>query len=266
MLPQLTIVDETFGYLMESAPAIAQNGIIVILGVAYMRNRIGHPTTAKRRLPAGLVCLCLAVGGALTASPAALAGNMLYEYTETFTLSSTRFNAGQFTNWTLSGGVDSEGFQLKELPEDAILKSVSVNAILNSRDSTSTFAKYLAVIVQPTAPTLGGAQFQAGGSLVYAPLNQGRRFEWGGDGNSTTVIGTTPDSQGLGILLADTNVWVGNGGLVTASGFGVWTGTMTITYLSAVPEPSSLALGALASAGLGVVITRRRWRARQQSR
>lgn len=132
------------------------------------------------------------------------------------------------------------------------LTSVSVNATLNTSVAL-TYADDLCIYVDPLPLTTGGL-LQVGG---FSNLNAAQRISWSNGASSapgTTVI----DTQSVNPIVfngnaSDPMIWFGNGYGATGTS-GTWTGTITLTGVNAVPEPTSagliLAGSALAAAGI----------------
>ncbi|MEQ1825388.1 MAG: PEP-CTERM sorting domain-containing protein [Pirellula sp.] len=171
-------------------------------------------------------------------------------FTETITFTDKTMAGNEFFPWLLQ---DS-------LPADATLLTVSVNATLNASE-LDTFANDLTIYVD-RLPLFGlGGRLQVGGT---SNLQAANRLAWA-NGNSSTPGTTVIDSKnvsGLNVSIGDAQVWYGNGfGLNGTSGR--FTGTLQLTYFSAVPEPGSMALvGVSMSACLvgGLLRVRRRRR------
>ncbi len=139
------------------------------------------------------------------------------------------------------------------------LTGVSVNAVLNA-SLNFTYADDLTVYVTPTGDLALGGQLQAGG---FSNMNAGEWQAWANGASDvvgTTVIDTITLNTPIVFNgnLSDGRIWIGNG--YGASGTsGTWSGSITlhgVNSVSAVPEPTTLALSMI---GLGVVgLVRRR--------
>lgn len=178
------------------------------------------------------------------------------QVTATVTPTSVTFN---FTGLTLAG------FQFQQLAGDlagpifGTLTSVSVNATLDA-SVAYTYGDDLALYVVNGALASGGL-LQIGG---FSDLGASERHAWATGGSSapgTTVVDTvtlgTPITFTGGA--SDPRIWLGNG-YGSSSTEGTWTGSITLTGLSAtapVPEPSSLAM-MLGGLGLAGFVARRR--------
>jgi hypothetical protein len=150
-------------------------------------------------------------------------------FTETITFSNKSMAGNEFFAWLPQG----------TLPSDATLLTVSVNATLNE-SVLDTFANDLTIYVD-RLPLFGlGGRLQVGGT---SNLQAANRLAWanGSSADPGTTVIDTKNVSALNINIGDAQVWYGNGfGLVGTSG--VFTGTLQLTYVSAVPEPSSTAM------------------------
>jgi PEP-CTERM motif len=166
-------------------------------------------------------------------------GNLLRAdvFTNTITFSNKPMQRSEFFVW----------IPQDSLPSDATLLTVSVNATLNE-SVMDTFASDLTVYVDRLPLFGSGGRLQIGGtSNLQAP----NRLAWA-NGHSATPGTTVEDTKDVSIFnigLSDAQVWYGNGfGFEGSSA--VFTGTLTLTYSAAVPEPSGLLLAACGLAGL----------------
>ncbi len=176
--------------------------------------------------------------------------------TATVTPTSVTFN---FTGMTLAG------FQFQQLAGDlagpifGTLTSVSVNATLDASVGY-TYGDDLSLYVVSGELAFGG-QLQIGG---FSDLQAAEHQSWANGGSSapgTTVIDTVTLGTPLTFTggASDPNIWLGNG-YGSSSAEGTWSGSITLTGLSAtapVPEPSSMAL-MLGGLGLAGFVARRR--------
>jgi hypothetical protein len=161
-------------------------------------------------------------------------------FTETISFSNKPMAGNEFFAWLPQGS----------LPSDATLLTVSVNATLNE-SVLDTFANDLTIYVD-RLPLFGlGGRLQVGGT---SNLQAANRLTWA-NGASAVAGATVIDSKNISALnvnIGDAQVWYGNGfGLQGTSG--VFTGTLQLTYVSAVPEPSS---GLLVAIAIGFVVGR----------
>jgi hypothetical protein len=153
-------------------------------------------------------------------------------------------------------GLELEGYQFADLttdlgPFEGVLTSVSINATLDASVDYS-WAQDLTIYISPILDF--GGNFQAGGTddLGAAELH----FWANGDSSApgTTVI----DSYTLLSPLtftgtpSDSFIYLGNGwgGAGVVNPVGTWSGSVTLNFASAVPEPSTWALFAAGGAGL----------------
>jgi hypothetical protein len=154
---------------------------------------------------------------------------------ETLTFSNQTLVGNQFIAWLPQGS----------LPPDAQLLTVSVNATLV--DSVlDTFANDLTIYVD-RLPLFGlGGRLQVGGT---SNLQAANRLSWanGGSASPGTTVVDFKDVTALNVSIGDAQVWYGNG-FGQSGTSGTFTGSVSLTYLTAVPEPSSLAF-----VGLGVM-------------
>jgi hypothetical protein len=136
------------------------------------------------------------------------------------------------------------------------LTSVAVNATLTA-STAATFANDLTIYVAPGLVT--GGLLQVGG---FSSLSAVERRSWtnGNSGtvgtvvNSTITLNTPLSFTGTA---ADQLILLGNG-YGAAGTSGTWTGTVTLNFASAVPEPSSWALFAAGAVGMAGFVARRR--------
>lgn len=169
-------------------------------------------------------------------------------FTNSITFSNQAMNRSEFFVW----------IPQDTLPTDATLLTVSVNATLN-QSVLDTFANDLTIYVD-RLPLFGlGGRLQVGGT---SNLQAANRLAWANGDSATpgTTVVDTKDVSAFNIGISDAQVWYGNGfGLDGSSA--VFSGTLTLTYFSAVPEPSTFYLLAVASP-LGFAAWRWRYRNR----
>ena len=105
-----------------------------------------------------------------------------------------------------------------------------------------TWANDLSVLVASTDFSV--IDLQVGG---YSNFGAAARYEYsgGGSGDAGTVVSETITID-PGLALSG-NLWLGNG--YGSGGIGVWTGSITLVGLDAVPAPGALALLGLAGMG-----------------
>jgi autotransporter-associated beta strand protein len=132
------------------------------------------------------------------------------------------------------------------LPAGSILRSVSINAKIDTAGGGDTFANDLFVYVDPGAPPSGGEILQVGGyDALGTPTT---RLAWA-NGESGTAGTTCVDTKTAGTDFPDTidlnsaGVFLGSRGLIPAS----WSGTVTVEYDVFVPA-------AILSFGPGAVV------------
>jgi hypothetical protein len=150
-------------------------------------------------------------------------------FSEVVTFNSKSIAGNEFIAWLPQGS----------LPSDAVLLTVSVNATLNA-SVQDTFANDLTIYVDRLPLFGSGGRLQVGGT---SNLQAANRLFWA-NGNSadpgTTVI-DTKDITNFNIAIGDAQVWYGNGfGMNGTSG--EFSGSLSLTYFSSVPEPGSFCL------------------------
>lgn len=131
------------------------------------------------------------------------------------------------------------------------LTAVGVDAVLDA-STNGTEANDLCVYLTPTNTLALNGRLQIGG---FSNLNAQDRYFWANGASSApgTPLVDTVDVSALNINAANFRFWLGNGFGVTGTN-GVWTGTLTLFGVDAVPGPGALALLGLA----GLAARRRR--------
>lgn len=137
------------------------------------------------------------------------------------------------------------------------LTKVSINATLDA-SVAYTYADDLTIYVAPE-PLGAGGMLQVGG---FSSLGATERRFWangGSDAAGTTVIDTVTLNTPLTFTgtASDPAIWLGNG-YGDPNATGTWTGSVTLNFTSAVPEPESWALLLAGGAGLMAWTARRR--------
>jgi autotransporter-associated beta strand protein len=132
------------------------------------------------------------------------------------------------------------------LPPGSILRSVSIDARIDTEGGDETYASDLFVYIDPGAPPSGGGILQVGG---FDALGSPTTFVAWANGSSGT-LGTTcvdtktaPADFPATIDLNSAGVFLGSRGLASAS----WSGTVTVEYDDFVPA-------AILSFGPGAVV------------
>lgn len=137
----------------------------------------------------------------------------------------------------------ASGFQFSDYGEvSGTLTAIEADFAMVAPGENFTWASDLTVLI--ASADLSVIDLQAGGySSVGAPL----RYEWAGgaSGDAGTVVQETITVD-PGAALSG-NLWLGNG--YGSGGIGVWTGSITLVGLDAVPAPGALALLGLAGMG-----------------
>jgi MYXO-CTERM domain-containing protein len=151
--------------------------------------------------------------------------------------------------------LSANGFQFYSIAQvgqlTGTLTTVGVNAVLDA-STNGTTADDLCLYLTPTNTLALNGRLQVGG---FTNLNAQDRYFWANGGSSTpgTPLVDTIDVSALNINAANFRFWLGNGFGVTGAN-GVWTGTLTLFGVEAVPGPGALALLGLA----GLAARRRR--------
>lgn len=159
-----------------------------------------------------------------------------------------------FSNQTLTELQFIPWLTQDSLESDARLLTVSVNATLLA-STLDTFANDLTIYVDRLPLFGSGGRLQVGGT---SNLQAANRLAWANGANSvagTTVI-DTKDVSSFNISIADAQVWYGNG-FGGSGNSGTFTGTVSLTYFTAVPEPGSITLVCLGIACMAFRLRKR---------
>lgn len=160
-----------------------------------------------------------------------------------------------FTNQTLSEFQFIPWLPQDSLESDARLLTVSVNATLLA-STLDTFSNDLTIYVDRLPLFGSGGRLQVGGT---SNLQAANRLAWANGASQiagTTVI-DTKDVSSFNISIADAQVWYGNG-FGGQGNAGTFTGSVSLTYFTAVPEPASIALVCLGIAGGALRLRKRK--------
>jgi hypothetical protein len=158
-----------------------------------------------------------------------------------------------FTNQTFTGfNFTQQSPNLGILgPVVGTLTGVSVDAVLTA-SANFTYADDLTIYVDPLPLSTGGL-LQVGG---FSNLSAAERAAWANGGSNAPGTPVQDTYTLLNPLVftgsaADPAIWLGNG--YGASGTsGTWSGSVTLTGIAPIPEPSTwllMALGGVALAG-----------------
>jgi hypothetical protein len=162
-------------------------------------------------------------------------------------------------------GVTFTGFNFQQLSPDALglgpvvgtLTGVSVNAVLDAAVDF-TYANDLTIYVDELPLSTGGL-LQVGG---FSNLSAAERYIWvdgGSDAPGTPVVESYTLLAPLSFTggASDPAIWLGNG-YGAAGTSGTWTGSITLTGIAPIPEPSTWLLMALGGIGIAGFAARRR--------
>jgi len=166
--------------------------------------------------------------------------------TKSLSFSNQTLTEFQFIPWLVEGSLES----------DARLLTVSVNATLLATALNDTFANDLTIYVDRLPLFGSGGRLQVGGT---SNLQAANRLAWANGANQTagTTVIDSKDVSSFNISIADAQVWYGNGFGGTGNS-GTFTGTVSLTYFTAVPEPASIALVCIGIACLAVRLRSRK--------
>jgi len=166
--------------------------------------------------------------------------------TKSLSFSNQTLTEFQFIPWLVEGSLES----------DARLLTVSVNATLLATALNDTFANDLTIYVDRLPLFGSGGRLQVGGT---SNLQAANRLTWANGANQTagTTVIDSKDVSSFNISIADAQVWYGNGFGGTGNS-GTFTGTVSLTYFTAVPEPASIALVCIGIACLAVRLRSRK--------
>ncbi len=165
--------------------------------------------------------------------------------TKSLSFSNQTLTEFQFIPWLPEGSLES----------DARLLTVSVNATLDA-STLDTFANDLTIYVDRLPLFGSGGRLQVGGT---SNLQAANRLAWANGASQTagTTVIDSKDVSSFNISIADAQVWYGNG-FGGAGNSGTFTGTVSLTYFTAVPEPASIALVCISIACVVVRLRKRR--------
>ena len=139
----------------------------------------------------------------------------------------------------------ASGFQFSDYGEvSGTLTAIEGDFTMVAPGENFTWASDLTILI--ASADLSVIELQAGG---YSTIGAPNRYEWAGgaSGDAGTVIQETITIDGDGVAVDGLNVWLGNG--YGSGGPGVWTGSITLVGIDAVPAPGALALLGLAGMG-----------------
>ena len=168
--------------------------------------------------------------------------------TKTLAFSNQTLTEFQFIPWLPQDSLES----------DARLLTVSVNATLLA-STLDTFANDLTIYVDRLPLFGSGGRLQVGGT---SNLQAANRLMWanGALADPGTTVIDMKDVSALNISIADAQVWYGNG-FGGPGNSGTFTGSVSLTYFTAVPEPSSTLL-----VSLGIAYFASRFQKRKRSK
>lgn len=161
-----------------------------------------------------------------------------------------------FSNQTLTEFQFIPWLPQDSLESDARLLTVSVNATLLA-STLDTFANDLTIYVDRLPLFGSGGRLQVGGT---SNLQAANRLAWANGASQTagTTVIDSKDVSAFNISIADAQVWYGNG-FGSAGNSGTFTGTVSLTYFTAVPEPTSIALVCIGIASAAVRLRKRKF-------